>query len=47
MANWIEACATEDVANEDVARFDHAGRTFAIYRSPDDRYYATDGFVHA
>ncbi len=24
-------------------RFDHAGRTFAIYRSPDDEYFATDG----
>jgi 3-phenylpropionate/trans-cinnamate dioxygenase ferredoxin subunit len=23
--------------------FDHGGRTFAIYRSPDDAYYATDG----
>lgn len=43
MANWIEACAADDVANEDVSRFDHAGRTFAIYRSPDDKYYATDG----
>ncbi len=24
-------------------RFDHDGRTFAIYRSPDDEYFATDG----
>ncbi|MFO1032927.1 MAG: MocE family 2Fe-2S type ferredoxin [Hyphomicrobiales bacterium] len=43
MSNWIEACAAGDVSNEDVIRFDHAGRTFAIYRSPDDKYYATDG----
>lgn len=43
MANWIEACAAEDVDTEDVIRFDHGGRTFAIYRSPDDDYYATDG----
>ena len=28
---------------EDVIRFDHDGRKFAIYRSPEDRYYATDG----
>jgi 3-phenylpropionate/trans-cinnamate dioxygenase ferredoxin subunit len=28
---------------EDVRRFDYEGRTFAIYRSPDDAYYATDG----
>ena len=28
---------------EDVLAFDHDGRTFAIYRSPDDAFYATDG----
>jgi 3-phenylpropionate/trans-cinnamate dioxygenase ferredoxin subunit len=43
MPNWIEACATAVVAREDVMRFDHDGRTFAIYRSPNDTYYATDG----
>jgi len=43
MPPWIEACDRDDVESEDVIRFDHAGRTFAIYRSPDDRYYATDG----
>jgi len=40
---WIEACKTGDVAAEDVVRFDHGSRTFAIYRSADDKYYATDG----
>lgn len=43
MAQWVAACAVGDVAEEDVMRFDHGGRTFAIYRSPDDKYYATDG----
>jgi len=43
MPPWIEARDRDDVVSEDVIRFDHAGRTFAIYRSPDDRYYATDG----
>ena len=43
MNNWIDACAAEDIASEDLIRFDHAGRTFAIYRAPDDRYFATDG----
>ena len=43
MANWIDVCAVDDIAQEDVMRFDHGGRTFAIYRSPDDRFYATDG----
>jgi 3-phenylpropionate/trans-cinnamate dioxygenase ferredoxin component len=43
MTQWIEACAVGDIDAEDVIRFDHQGRSFAIYRSPDDRYYATDG----
>ncbi|CAN7460556.1 MocE family 2Fe-2S type ferredoxin [Mesorhizobium sp. LjRoot246] len=44
MADWVEACGVDDVEEEDVIRFDHGGRTFAIYRSPDDEYFATDGF---
>ncbi len=43
MTQWIEACATDKIEAEDVMRFDHAGRTYAIYRSPSDKYYATDG----
>ncbi|MBO9631095.1 Rieske family ferredoxin [Shinella sp. WSJ-2] len=41
--SWIEVCAADDIDEEDVIRFDHAGRTFAIYRSPEDTYHATDG----
>jgi 3-phenylpropionate/trans-cinnamate dioxygenase ferredoxin component len=41
--SWIEACAADDIEQEDVIRFDHGGRTFAIYRSLDDQYFATDG----
>ncbi|WP_421723844.1 MocE family 2Fe-2S type ferredoxin [Bauldia sp.] len=40
---WVDACAAEDIDEEDVIRFDHAGQTYAIYRAPDDTYYATDG----
>ena len=43
MSQWIEACGADDIAAEDVMRFDHAGKTYAIYRSPDDEYFATDG----
>jgi 3-phenylpropionate/trans-cinnamate dioxygenase ferredoxin component len=43
VSQWIEACAVDDIDKEDVIRFDHDGRTFAIYRSPDDEFYATDG----
>jgi 3-phenylpropionate/trans-cinnamate dioxygenase ferredoxin component len=40
---WIRACNTNDIEPEDVIRFDHDGRTFAIYRTNDDRFFATDG----
>lgn len=43
MAEWIEACEVDDVDEEDLIRFDHAGKTYAIYRSPDDGFFATDG----
>jgi 3-phenylpropionate/trans-cinnamate dioxygenase ferredoxin subunit len=43
VTDWIEACGAEDIDEEDVIRFDHAGRTFAIYRSPGNEYFATDG----
>jgi 3-phenylpropionate/trans-cinnamate dioxygenase ferredoxin subunit len=43
MTDWIQACDADDVEQEDVIRFDHAGWTFAIYRSPDNDYFATDG----
>ena len=41
MAQWIAACATDDIDREDVIPFDHDGNAYAIYRSPDDAYYAT------
>jgi len=44
VTNPVRACADTDIDRQDVIRFDHGGRTFAIYRSPDDRYYATDGY---
>ena len=40
---WVDACAADDIAAEDVIRFDHAGKTYAIYRTEDDRYFATEG----
>ena len=43
MANWIEACAADDIEEEDLIRFDHDGKTYAIYRSPEDEYFATSG----
>ena len=43
MANWIDACSEDEVETEDVIPFDHDGRAFCIYRSPDDDYFCTDG----
>jgi 3-phenylpropionate/trans-cinnamate dioxygenase ferredoxin component len=36
-------CGTGEIDEEDAMRFDHGGRTFAIYHSPDDRFFAADG----
>jgi len=43
MANWVEACALEAIEQEGVVRFDHEGRTYAIYRSQQDEVFCTDG----
>jgi len=43
MTSWLEVCSADAIDEEDVIRFDHSGRTFAIFRSPDDRYFVTDG----
>jgi 3-phenylpropionate/trans-cinnamate dioxygenase ferredoxin component len=40
---WIKVCGVDDIDQEDLIRFDHGGKTYAIYRSPEDQYYATDG----
>src|SRR5690348_11529207 len=43
-SEWIEACEADEIENEDVIRFDYSDRTFAIYRTDKDEYYATDGY---
>lgn len=43
MADWIDACATNDIDEEDVIRFDHGSRTFVIIRDHENKYYCTDG----
>ncbi len=40
---WVHACDVDDIEEEDVIRLDHDGRTFAVYRSPEDTFHATDG----
>lgn len=43
MSAWIEVCSIDEIDEEDVIRFDHDGKTFAVYRSPEDTFHATDG----
>jgi 3-phenylpropionate/trans-cinnamate dioxygenase ferredoxin component len=40
---WIDAGAADRIAREDVAPFDYEGKTYALYRTDNDRYFATDG----
>jgi Na+-transporting NADH:ubiquinone oxidoreductase subunit F len=48
MHGWIEVCASSFLRNEDVIRFDHDQRTYAIYRIADGTLHATDGMcTHA
>ncbi|WP_213878743.1 MocE family 2Fe-2S type ferredoxin [Pseudomonas sp. dw_358] len=40
---WVDVCAVDDIDEEDVLRFDHGQSTYAVYRSADDEFFATDG----
>ena len=40
---WLEVCNTDRLRKEDVLRFDHDRKTYALYRTSDDRFFATDG----
>lgn len=40
---WIEVCAAADLGREDVIRFDHGQRTFALVRDGAGDLFATDG----
>lgn len=40
---WLNIGASTLLDNEDVIRFNHADRTFAVYRDNEGKLYATDG----
>ena len=40
---WLEVCSTDGIDEEDVIRFDHGGKSYAIYRSLENTFHATDG----
>ena len=43
MSTWHKACEVDDVDLEDVIPVTIGGQKYAVYRSPDDEYFATDG----
>ncbi|HEX3628547.1 MAG TPA: NADH:ubiquinone reductase (Na(+)-transporting) subunit F [Verrucomicrobiae bacterium] len=43
VGGWIEICAASFLKNEDVIRFDHEQKTYAVYRLADGSLHATDG----
>jgi len=43
MTDWTPACRLDEIEVEGVRRFDHDGRTFAIYRTAGDEVFCTDG----
>ena len=44
MTTWVQACHADDIESEDIIAFEHDGEQFAIYRSDDDEFFATDGY---
>ena len=36
-------CSVEELKKDDIIRYDHDGKTYAIYRTENDEYYATEG----
>ncbi|MCM8531506.1 MAG: NADH:ubiquinone reductase (Na(+)-transporting) subunit F [Lentisphaeraceae bacterium] len=38
-----EVCTADQLVKNDIIRYDHAGKTYAIYRTNEDDYYATEG----
>lgn len=40
---WIKACVADDIDTDDVIRWDFNEKTYALYRTEDDTYFASDG----
>jgi 3-phenylpropionate/trans-cinnamate dioxygenase ferredoxin component len=41
--NWVEACGVNDVDEDDVVPFQSDGRDYAIFKSLDGEFFASDG----
>lgn len=42
MSTWIDACAVDDVDEEDLITWEHGGKLYAIYNT-EKGFFATDG----
>ena len=40
---WVDVGPAEQVPHDEVVRFDHGDHSYAVYRTADSRYFATDG----
>jgi 3-phenylpropionate/trans-cinnamate dioxygenase ferredoxin component len=40
---WVDVCAVDDLPADEVMRFDHGDHSYAVYRTADSRFFATDG----
>ncbi|MBM3524918.1 MAG: non-heme iron oxygenase ferredoxin subunit [Alphaproteobacteria bacterium] len=40
---WVDAFAASEIDADDVKRFDHGERTYAVYRTAADTFHCTDG----
>ena len=40
---WTDACAADRIGPEEGLRWDHEGRTYAIFRNDRDEYFCTAG----
>ncbi len=40
---WVQVCSASELRRADAIRFDHARKTYAVYRGEDGRLCATDG----
>lgn len=39
----VFVCTVSDIEPDDIRQFDHFGKTYAIYRTENDSFHATDG----
>ncbi|MEL6983948.1 MAG: Rieske 2Fe-2S domain-containing protein [Actinomycetota bacterium] len=43
MSRWVDACGVDEVEPDDVIGVELDGHDYAIYRSPDGEFFATEG----